>query len=91
MSAKTARNLGIRLDSILAARLERFEERTGVEGTTLGRKAIEAALDYFEINGQITFPLELVQPPSAKISDFAPKTQGLKAAEEPSKYSAKGK
>lgn len=65
------RNLGIRLDTELSARLERFEKRTGVGGVTLGRNAIEAALDYFEKHHKITFPLALVT------TDDFPGTYGL--------------
>lgn len=54
------RNLGVRLDPALTERLKRFEKRTGVNGATLGRNAIEAALNWFDRHGTIMFPLHVV-------------------------------
>ena len=60
------RNLGVRLDSSLARRLERFESLTGVEATKLARSCLEAALDHFDRHGSITFPL-IVEPSRGKM------------------------
>lgn len=60
------RNLGIRLDAPLSARLEHFEERTGVGAATLGRNALIAALNYFEAYGSISFPLLIIEASATK-------------------------
>jgi hypothetical protein len=56
---KNARNLGLRLDQITADRLSSFENTTKIEGVTLARAALEAALDAFQSTGKISFPLTL--------------------------------
>lgn len=60
------RNLGIRLDAPLSARLEHFEQSTGVGAATLGRNALIAALDYFDQHGSISFPLRLIEASAVK-------------------------
>lgn len=50
-----------------SARLADFEKTTGVEGTTLARKLLESALDYFEANGSITFPLLVIPTTTGKL------------------------
>jgi hypothetical protein len=59
MSTKTARTLSIRLDQTDTQHLADFEDRTGVDGVTLGRNALRACLAYFQAGGTITFPLVL--------------------------------
>jgi hypothetical protein len=56
---KNARNLGLRLDQITADRLSSFEDATKIEGVTLARAALEAALDAFQSTGKISFPLTI--------------------------------
>lgn len=53
--------LGVRIDQATEKRLERFESVTKVEAVTLARAALDAALDYFDENGGIRFPL-VIQP-----------------------------
>ncbi len=48
MSTKNARTLGIRLDEKTNARLEQFEQATLIEGVSLARAALIAALDSYE-------------------------------------------
>jgi hypothetical protein len=59
MSTKNARTLSIRLDTTDAADLADFEQRTGIDGVTLGRNAIRACIAYFKAGGSIAFPLHL--------------------------------
>jgi len=49
--------LSTRVDEKLVERLNRFEAQTGVEKASLVRVAITAALDFYEQNGSISFPL----------------------------------
>lgn len=60
MSTKNARTLGIRLDEKTNARLVKFEEATLIEGVSLARAALIAALDSFEANQSLTLPLKIV-------------------------------
>ena len=53
------RNMGLRLDPILSSTLAEFENSTGVEGTTLARNSLKAALTYWQQHGHISFPLVL--------------------------------
>ena len=53
---KTA-TLSTRVDAGLIARLAKFEEHSGVERATLVRAALTAALDCYERQGALTFPL----------------------------------
>jgi hypothetical protein len=62
--SKNARQLGLRLDERDAARLAAFE-RTGVEGVSLARAALQACLNFFEEHGYLSLPLE-IQPHSVK-------------------------
>lgn len=78
------RNLGIRLDAPLSARLEQFEERTGVGAATLGRNALIAALNYFENHGSISFPLLIIEASTPKrnivqMPDQRPQSDALAA------------
>ena len=57
---KKPRNLGVRLDPALTERLARIEQKTGVNGATIARNAIEAALNYFDKHGKLIFPLHIV-------------------------------
>jgi hypothetical protein len=58
--AAESRNLGVRLDTQLAPRLAACEKNTGIEGVSLARNLIAAALDYYEENGSITFPIAVI-------------------------------
>lgn len=58
---KNARTLGVRLDAQDAARLNRFETTTHVDGVTLARLALRAALDRFEAQGNLQLPLIVVE------------------------------
>jgi hypothetical protein len=49
--------LSTRVDADLIARLAKFEERTGVEKATLVRASLAAALDCYDRQGALTFPL----------------------------------
>ena len=49
--------LSTRVDARLIARLAKFEEHSGVEKATLVRAALTAALDCYERQGRIAFPL----------------------------------
>jgi hypothetical protein len=70
MSPKNARTLSIRLDATDTAALADFEDRTGVDGVTLGRNALRACISYFQSGGTITFPLVLL--PAASPLDPVP-------------------
>lgn len=61
MSTKNARILGIRLDSIDAERVKRFEDTTHIEGVSLARAALKAALARFEETGSLSLPLRVVE------------------------------
>jgi hypothetical protein len=54
-----SRTLSLRLKPELTTRLDTFENATGVMGTTLGTKLLEAALDHWEKGGPISFPVHL--------------------------------
>jgi predicted DNA-binding protein len=53
--------LSIRVESDLIARMKEFESRTGVEKATLVRAAVRAVLGFYEANGFISFPIEVVR------------------------------
>ena len=57
VTAMKTGTLSTRVDAGLIARLAKFEERTGVEKATLVRAALTAALDCYERQGRIAFPL----------------------------------
>lgn len=85
MSIKNARTLSIRLSAEDTARLASFENSTGVEAVTLGRAALLAALDYFELHRSLTFPLRvapegLVGASPAPNSSPDPKARTKKSA-----------
>lgn len=52
--------LSIRVESDLIARMQQFEASTGVEKATLLRAAVSAVLAFYEANGFISFPIEVV-------------------------------
>jgi hypothetical protein len=56
---KNARNLGLRLDQATTDRLNAFETATKIEGVTLARAALEAALEAYHSTGRIAFPLRM--------------------------------
>jgi hypothetical protein len=60
MSIKNARILGIRLDETDASRVAKFENETSIEGVSLARAALKAALAYYEEVGSINVPIKLV-------------------------------
>jgi len=60
MSTKNARILGIRLDQKTNARLVRFENATLIEGVSLARAALIAALETYERHGSLTLPLKII-------------------------------
>lgn len=59
MSIKNARTLGIRLDQKDTDRLHKFEAETTIDGVSLARAALKAALAYYEEHGNISLPLYL--------------------------------
>lgn len=60
MSIKNARILGVRLDAADTERIAKFETETCIEGVSLARAALRAALAYYETHGTLTLPLEVV-------------------------------
>jgi hypothetical protein len=78
----TSRNLALRLNEVRTARLNAFERKTGVNGTTLGLECLDAALDYYEAHGPLTFPLIVIPKSSAS------KIAGSLIMEDPRKYGA---
>lgn len=56
---KKSKQLGIRLDENLMARLKNFELKTGIPMSILARNAIEVVLSDFEKKQKITFPIKL--------------------------------
>jgi hypothetical protein len=60
MSTKT-KVIGVRVDQEVDRRLLDFEANTGIERVTLARNALLAALDFYEANGRITFPLQVIE------------------------------
>jgi hypothetical protein len=81
MSLKNARTLGIRLDQIDNERLEKFERETTMDGVSLARASLKAALNYYEETGSISFPLHIAdkysksQAPTVKTGPTTPTTQ----------------
>lgn len=71
---KKTYQLGVRMDEDLLARLRRFEEQTGISSSALARATLESALDYFEQEKEIVFPLRCVPrksiPPPRFVSAF---------------------
>ena len=57
---KKSKQIGLRLDEKLMTRLKNFEKTTGIPFSILVRNAIEVALDKFEQDNKITFPLSEV-------------------------------
>lgn len=57
---KKTYQLGVRMDEDLLARLRKFEEQTGISSSALARATLESALDYFETQNEIAFPLRCV-------------------------------
>ena len=77
MSKKNARILGLRLDQEDTDRLERFEKETTLEGVSLARAALKAALTYYEEHGKISLPLNISpvgSKPSAPSVKAGPKS-----------------
>jgi len=73
---KKTYQLGVRMDEDLLARLRRFEEQTGISSSALARATLESALDYFESEKEIVFPLccvprKSVIPPPHFVNFFA--------------------
>ena len=66
---KKTYQLGVRMDEDLLARLRAFEEQTGISSSALARATLESALDYFETEREIVFPLCCV--PRSKLDFFA--------------------
>jgi hypothetical protein len=60
MNKKNARTLGVRLDAHDTERLEKFEKETSIEGVSLARASLKAALDCYFENGEISVPIKLV-------------------------------
>ncbi len=54
---KKSKQIGLRLDEKLMARLKNFEKITNIALSILVRNAVEVALDQFERDNKITFPL----------------------------------
>lgn len=83
---KNARNLGLRLDQQTTDRLTAFESATKIEGVTLARAALEAALEAYHRTGQIAFPLRM----ETAATDHE-RTDLALLAETTTEYSATGK
>jgi len=66
MSLKNARTLGIRLDKADTDRLHKFESETTIDGVSLARAALKAALNYYEQTGSISLPLYITIKNPAK-------------------------
>ena len=60
MSRKT-KVIGVRVDGEVDERLQHFEANTGIERVTLARNALLAALNFYEKNGKISFPLRVIE------------------------------
>lgn len=60
MSRKT-KVIGVRVDEEVDERLLHFEAKTGIERVTLARNALLAALNFYEENGKISFPLQIIE------------------------------
>ena len=56
---KKSKQIGLRLDEKLMTRLKNFEKITNIPFSILVRNAIEIALDNFERDNKITFPLSV--------------------------------
>ena len=65
---KKSKQLGIRLDENLMARLKNFEEKTRIPMSILARNAIEFVLSDFEKTEKITFPIFISPKKSDKVS-----------------------
>lgn len=74
MSIKNARTLGVRLDEKTTARVAAFEEKTHIEGVSLARASLLAALDYFDATGTLSLPLRIteVHPPQQEPTELTP-------------------
>ena len=59
---KKSKQIGLRLDEKLMNRLKNFEKITNIPFSILVRNAIEIALDNFERDNKITFPLSECVP-----------------------------
>lgn len=62
--------LSTRVDTSLIARLEKFEEATGIERASLVRALLNAALDCCERQGGLRFPLKIQD--SSQVPTTAP-------------------
>ena len=51
------RQLGVRLDLRTTQRVATLEKETGIDAVTVIKRALDAALDYFDVHGFIVFPL----------------------------------
>ena len=65
---KKSKQIGLRLDEKLMARLKNFERVTNIPLSILVRNAIEVALDKFERDNKITFPLAELAVSKEKIA-----------------------
>lgn len=70
---KKTYQLGVRMDEDLLARLRAFEKQTGISSSALARATLESALDYFEEEKEIVFPLCCV--PRSKLESPPPRKQ----------------
>jgi hypothetical protein len=75
MSTKNARTLGIRLDEHTNARLLRFEAATLIEGVSLARAALIAALDAYEADNSLTLPLRITDSRPPPLGPLPPRTE----------------
>jgi len=83
MSIKNARTLGIRLDQTDNSRLEKFERETTLDGVSLARAALKAALQFYEETGSISLPL-YISDKNSKPQPQAAKSGPVKTAASPS-------
>lgn len=68
MSIKNARTLGIRLDQTDNERLDKFERETTMDGVSLARAALKAALNFYEETGSISLPLHITDKYSKSLA-----------------------
>lgn len=70
---KKNNQIGIRLDDELHGRIKSLEKSTGLPSSTFIRMLIEAALDYFDREGQIVFPIACI--PKKELADLEKKAK----------------
>lgn len=64
MGIKNARIVGIRLDESDSRDLASFEAATSIEGVSLARAALKAALNRWKETGKLSLPLHITDEPA---------------------------